>query len=55
MLDTEAFDVFRKPPKSHDKIRYQFSLSMYDMVDDSTRMCKKIINETAQYILSIVN
>ena len=54
ILDIEVVYVLTKPPKSHDKIRYQFALSIYDTTNDSTKMCKQIINEIAQDIVSVV-
>ena len=51
---TKVVYVLRKLPKSHDKIKYQFAFWMYDTTDESTNMCKQIINEIAQDIVSIV-
>lgn len=54
ILDIEVVYVLTKLPKSRDKIKYQLSLSMYDTKDESTKMCKQIINEITQDIISIV-
>ena len=52
--ETKVVYVLTKPPKSHDKIKYQLSLSMYDMTEESTKMCKQTINDILQDIVSIV-
>jgi len=52
--DTEFVYVLTKPPKSHDKIKYQLSLSLYDTTKEFTKMCKQIINDIAQDMVSIV-
>ena len=41
--DSEVVYVLTKLPKSHDKIKYQLSLSMYDTTKESTKMCKQNI------------
>ena len=52
--DTEVVYILTKPPKSHDKIKYQLSFSLYDMREVSTKLSKQIVNEIAQDIVSIV-
>lgn len=45
--DTEVVYILTKLPKSHDKIKYQLSLSLYDTIEVSTKLSKKIVNEIA--------
>lgn len=41
-------------PKSHETIKYQLSYSLHDTRQVSTKLCKQIVNQTKQNILSIV-
>ena len=51
--NTESFYILSKPPKSHDKHTYHFTLSMYNTEEDSSKICKQIIQNIAQRIVSI--
>jgi len=42
--DTKVVYILTKFPKSHSQIKYQSSLSLYDMTEVSTKLCKQIIN-----------
>lgn len=52
--DTEVVYILTKLPKSHDKIKYQLSYSLYDTRKVSTKLSKQILNEIAQDIVSNV-
>ena len=39
--------ILSKPPKSHDKIRYNFTLAMYNIGEDSSGTCIQIVNDSA--------
>lgn len=52
--DTEVIYILTKPPKSHDRNKYQLLYSLYDTREVSTKLCKQIVNEITQDIVSIV-
>ena len=52
--DIEVVYILAKAPKSHERIKYQLTYSLYDMRDASTKLFKQIINEMKQNIVSIV-
>lgn len=51
--DNEVVYILTKSPKSHERIKYQLSYSLYHMREVSTKLCKKIVNEMKQNIVSI--
>ena len=52
--DTEVVYIPTKAPKSHERIKYRLSYSLYDTREVSTKLCKQIVNEMTQKIVSIV-
>ena len=52
--DTEVVYILTKVPKSHERIKYQLTYSLYDTREVSTKLCKQIVNEMKQNIVSIV-
>jgi len=52
--DIEVVYILTKAPKSHEMIKYRLSYSLYDTREVSTELCKQIINEMKQNIVSIV-
>ena len=52
--DIEVVYVLTKAPKSHERVKYQLSYSLYDMAEVSTKLCNQIVNEMTQNIVSIV-
>ena len=52
--NTEVVYVLTKAPKSHERIKYRLSYSLYDTREVSTKLCKQIVNEMKQNIVSIV-
>ena len=52
--DNEVVYILTKAPKSHESIKYRLSYSLYDTREVSTRLCKQIVNEMTQNIVSIV-
>jgi len=52
--NTEVVYVLTKAPKSHERIKYRLSYSLYDTREVSTKLCKQIVNEMTQNIVSIV-
>ena len=52
--NTEVVYVLKKAPKSHEGIKYRLSYSLYDTREVSTKLCKQIVNEMTQNIVSIV-
>ena len=54
VLNTEVVYVLTKAPKSHERIKYRLSYSLYDTREVSTKLCKQIVNEMTQNIVSIV-
>ena len=52
--DIEVVYVLTKLTKSHDKVKYQLSLSMYDTTEESIKMCKQIISDIAEEMVNIV-
>ena len=54
VTDSEVVYILTKPPKSHERIKYQLSYSLYDTREVSTKLCKQIVNEMKQNIVSIV-
>ena len=52
--DTEVVYILTKAPKSHERIKYQLTYSLYDTREISTKLCKQIVNEMKQNIVSIV-
>ena len=50
----ELIYIFTTLPKSRERIKYQLSYSFYDMREISTKLCKQIVNEMTQNIVSIV-
>ena len=52
--DTEVIYILTKAPKSHERIKYRLSYSLYDTREVSTKLCKQIVNEMTQNIVSIV-
>ena len=51
--NTESVYILSKPLKSHDKHKYHSTLSMYNMREDSSKICKQIVQNIAQNILGI--
>ena len=51
--NTKSVYILSKLPKSHDKHRYHFTLSMDNTGDYSLKICKQIIQNIAQKIVSI--
>ena len=52
--DTELVYILTKTPKSHEMIKYRLSYSLYDTREVSRKLCKQIVNEITQNIVSIV-
>ena len=52
--DTEFVYILTKAPKSHERIKYRLSYSLHDTREVSTKLCKQIVNEMTQDIVSIV-
>ena len=52
--NTEVVYVLTKAAKSHEMIKYRLSYSLYDTREVSTKLCKQIVNEMTQSIVSIV-
>ena len=52
--NTEVVYVLTKAPKSHERVKYQLSYSLYDTREVSTKLCKQIVNEMKQNIVSVV-
>ena len=52
--DSEVVYILRKLPKSHKMIKYQLLYSLYDTREVSKKLCKQIVNEMKQNIVSIV-
>ena len=50
--NSEIAYILTKPPKSHEKIKYQFLYSLYDTREVSTKSCKQIVNEITQNIIN---
>ena len=49
----ESVYILSKLPKSHDKHRYHFTFSMYNMREDSSKICKQIVQSIVEKIVSI--
>ena len=54
ILETEVVYVLTKLPKSHERIKYRLSYSLYDRREVSTKLCKQIVNDMTQNTVSIV-
>ena len=52
--DIEVVYILTKAPKSHERIKYRLTYLLYDMREVSTKLCKQIVNEMKQNIVSIV-
>ena len=52
--DTEVVYILTKAPKSHERIKYRLSYSLYDRREVSTKLCKQIVNDMTQNTVSIV-
>ena len=52
--DIEVAYILTIAPESHERIIYRLSYSLYDTRKVSTKLCKQIINEMKQNIVSIV-
>ena len=52
--DIEVVYILTKAPKSHERIKYRLSYPLYDTREVSTKLCKQIVNEIKQNIVSIV-
>ena len=51
--DSEVVYIPTKPPKSHERIKYQLSYSLYDTREVSTKFCKQIVNEMISIVIYI--
>ena len=51
--NTKNVYILSKLPKSHDKLRYHFTLSMYNTGGDYSKICKQIVRNIALKIVSI--
>jgi len=52
--DSEVVYILTKPPRSYERIKYQLSYSLYDTREVSIKLCKQIVNEMKQNIVSVV-
>ena len=52
--DNEVVYILTKQPKSHKRIKYRLSYSLYDTREVSIKLCKQIVNEMKQNIVSIL-
>ena len=54
VTNTEVVYVLTKAPKSHERVKYQLSYSLYDTSEVSTKLCSQIVNEMTDNIVSII-
>ena len=54
VTNTEVVYVLTKAPKSHERVKYQLSYSLYDTSEVSTKLCSQIVNEMTNNIVSII-